>query len=363
MPIYANISTKKFWEDFRDDVRSGNIESMYNTGNIVYDNCDPETGTAFQIVGINDHFDTTMYQQGYTHSVTLCQYKLDIRQFSPIDAFIYLEKAMSPGTYSFTLENSYSYYFTTTTEVPIGGQLVLEWSFGSPTKVSSYASSTDTIPLDSDLKVTKYSGTSPEATFIGTILISNIGASEYGILNCWNRSKCGSSNYAQSGLRQFLNTANTGNTWWEPKTVFNRPHANRDLNGYLSTLNQDFVNVLANPSINYLTSSFEYPSIDGTTFPVNSTYTLTDKVFLLSHTEIGFTKTPTLGSIISYYYFMKYIKGYTRIKYIKDSENPNSWWTRTCESTYYLNVVNSSGTAASLNAYADCGVAPAVVIQ
>ena len=223
MPIYTQISTQKFWEDFRKDVRTGLISERYSVGNLIYDNCDSETGTAFQIVGIDHHFDPILYNQGYNHSITLCQYKLDIRQFNAIDAFICLDKAMSPGIYYFTIPNydatyggNKSYYFTTTTEIPIGGQIVMNWPYNqTPKTVSTYSSSISTTALDNNLTLTEYiSETSPEATYIGTISYSTtITTSEFGKLNHIHRARYGSNNYAQSGLRQLLNTNTNANTW------------------------------------------------------------------------------------------------------------------------------------------------------
>lgn len=373
MPIYANISTKKFWEDFRDDVRSGHIGMRYNIGNIVYDNCDSTTGTAFQIVGIDDHFDPVLYNQGYKHSITLCQYKLDVRQFSATDAFICLDKAMSPGTYYFTIPNydatyggNKSYYFVTTKEIPIGGQIVMNWPSNQvPKTVSTYSSSISTTALDNNLTLTEYiSGTSPEAIYIGTISYSTtITTSEFGKLNYIQRARYGSNNYAQSGLRQLLNTNANANTWWDPKTIFNRPYANRDINGYLSTLNPDFLNVLVNPEITYISNNtFEFQSLDGTSFSLNTNYTLTDKMFLLSHTEVNLSANPTLGSVLDYY--NSYTNNSNRIKYRKDNGNADYWWLRTPYPAYASSVrlVTTSGASATRANYS-YGAAPACVIQ
>ena len=61
--------------------------------------------------------------------------------------------------------------------------------------------------------------------------------------NCVHRMRYGSNNWAESGLRQWLNTAGAANTWWEPKTVFDRP-TNAGSVGFLKGFDPAFLNVI-----------------------------------------------------------------------------------------------------------------------
>lgn len=372
MPIYANITTEKYWNDIREIVRAGQSSTYLPVGKILYDTADSTTGTAFQVVGNNKHFDPDLTAQGYTNSITLCQVKLDIRQLDAIQAFIYLEKEMQAGVYRFTIPNydaanggNKTYYFTTTKNVPIGGQVVLSWpSNQTPKNVSTYDSYTNATEIESSLTLTEWDS-SVTVENLGTISLSTtITTSEYGKLNHIHRARYGSNNYAQSGIRQILNSNKLANQWWQPTSIFSRPYGNRAVNGYLTTLNSDFVNVLGTPEITCISNNtFEYQSLDGTTYPLNTTYTVRDKMFLLSHTEVNLSFSPNIGTVLDYY--STHSSNSDRIKYRKDNNNAYYWWLRAPHPSHAHGerIVYTSG--ALINSYANNsnGSAPACIIQ
>ena len=360
------------WEGFRNIVRQGKARYYYPIGSILYDTFDESTGTAFQVIAYNKHFDPSLTAQGYTHSITLCQLKLDIRQFDAIEAMLYLTRVMPAGTYRFTLPNydaSYggnkTYYFTTTQDIPVDGVIVLNWPYQRvPQTVSTYPTVSSTTAINSNLTLTEWDD-SVIAVDLGTVTLSTtVNTGDYGIFNHIHRARYGSNNYYQSGLRQLINTDATANTWWQPQTIFDRPYSNRTLAGYLSTLNPDFVNVLATPEITYITNNvFEYQSLDGTTFITNTNYTInTDKMFLLSHTEVNLSSSPNIGSILDYYVNADNTK---RIRYRKDNNNAYYWWLRTQNpfGAHYERFVSSSGALGSPGAGSSYGSAPACIIQ
>ena len=366
------------WSGIRSVVRSGLAQTYYPVGSIIYDNFDSSTGTAFQVVGYDKHFDPALTAQGYTHSMTLCQLKLDLRAFDNTEAFLYLEQELPAGTYRFTIPNydaSYggnkTYYFTSTGAVPVGGQIVMNWPYNqTPKTVSAYTSQTSTTAITgfSALTLTEWvDGTSPQATDIGTIAgpTSQTGSSTYGKMNHIHRARYGSNNYYQSGLRQWMNASGTGGTWWEPQTIFDRPYGNRTNDGYLSTLNPDMVGMLGTPTIESLANSyFETASLDGTTFTTSQKYTIsTDKMFALSPVEVGFSTTDTsVGTLMNYY---ANATNDTRIKNRKDTGAAYYWWLRTPNPSYayYVRYVDSSGALSYSTARNTYGVAPACIIQ
>lgn len=360
------------WEGIRKIVRAGLASTYYPLGSIIYDTFDPSTGTAFQVVGYDKHFDPSLTAQGYTHSMTLCQLKLDLRQFDATESMMYLTYAMHAGTYRFTIPNydaSYggnkTYYFTTTADTPVGGVITLSWPYNqNPASVSTYATPESTTALNSAKALTVWDE-SVTATDLGTVTYSDTASTgAYGIFNHIHRARYGSNNYYQSGLRQLLNTDKAASTWWQATTIFDRPYSNRTSAGYLSTLNPDMIFVLGTPEISYRTNNtFEYPSIDGTTFTKNTSYTIsTDKMFLLSHTEVNLSSSPNIGSVLDYYVNADNAK---LIKYRKDNGNAYHWWLRAPHPSVALHerVVISSGALSYSGAYNSYGSAPACIIQ
>ena len=370
-----------YWGKIREDVRSGLAQTKFPVGTILYDNEDETTGRAFQVVGYDKHFDPSLTARGYNHSMTLCQLKLSGPwQYDAIEAFLYTTVEMQPGTYKFKIPNydtayggNKTYYFTSTASVPVDSQIVLKWDYQKPpASVTAYAgpnpqTKTTAITGFNTLQLSEWvKGESPEAIDLGTIKLSNNDPdSAYGKLNHIHRARYGSNNYYQSGLRQLLNTDLAANNWWNPTTIFDRPYENRTTNGYLRSLNEDFINVLATPEITHITNNlFEYTSLDGRTFALNTEYKInTDKVFLLSHTEVGLSSAPNIGTVLDYY--STHNTNNDRIKYRIDNGNAYYWWFRTPYPSLAGNFRRclTSGALGSNVASNSYGVAPAHIIQ
>ena len=370
------------WEGIREIVRAGKASQYYPIGSIIYDNFNESTGTAFQVVAYDNHFDPTLTAQGYTHSMTLCELLLtDVITFDAQEAFLYTEVDIPAGTYKFTIPNydatyggNKTYYFTSTTTLPSGSQIVMNWPYQqTPKTVTGYVGpnpQTNTTALSgfSALTLTEWvDGTSPEATDLGTIAgpTTQLGTSNYGQMNHIHRVRYGSNNYLQSGIRQYINSNSAANTWWTPQTVFDRPYGSRSSAGRLTKLNQDLVSVMATPEIKSRTNSyFETTSLDGTTFTLSTDYTInTDKMFLLSPMEVNFNTTDTtIGTTLNYYVGANNDK---RIKIRKSNNTAYYWWLRTPYPSTASSVrgVDPSGALYSYTANTSRGAAPACVIQ
>ena len=365
------------WRNYRDLVRTGTAAEQYPVGTLLYDNWGDDTSTAFRIVSYDRYFDAERTVQGYTHSVILLEEKLNYGtiQFDATEAWLYVENNPLPaGDYIFTIPNydvSYggnqTYKFTADASVPVGGQLTLSWpSSQQPASVSGYSSSTSTSELftasSSNSKFGVWDGTG-NPTNLGTIKLSMTSPdSDYGKLNHIHRVRYGSNNYYQSGLRQWLN-ATTASGWWQPSNIFDRPYGNRNTAGRLSTLNSDMVAVLVNPTVTCITNNvFETgngPS--GTAFALNTSYTILDKLFLVTHSEVNASSSPNIGSTLTYY---TNATNTQRIKY-KPDNTAGYWWLRTPYPSNAINErnVNSSGALYYTNASYSGGVAAACVIQ
>lgn len=368
------------WQNIRDIVRAGKGETYYPVGSIIYDNFDSSTGTAFQVVAHDHHFDPTLTAQGYTHSMTLCEVALtDVITFDAEEAFIYTDTVMPAGTYKFKIPNYESayggnktYYFTSTADLPAGSQIVMTWAYHQPpASVTAYSgatpwTSTTAVTGFNDLPLTEWDE-SVTATDLGTIAgaKTELGHSDFGTMNHIHRARYGSNNYLQSGLRQYINSDGAANTWWQAQTVFDRPYESRSSAGKLTKLNAGMVAVMAKPEIQSRTNSyFETTSFDGTTFTLSTNYTITtDKIFLLSPKELNInTADKTVGSVLDYYVNAGNAE---RIKYRKSDGSAYYWWLRTPYPSYahQIRLAAATGALNNYSAYASVGVASACVIQ
>ena len=191
------------------------------------------------------------------------------------------------------------------------GQIVYKYKTGTPSKLYLYAS-----PDTSTASALFNPTAGADGTYLGKIKGSMSDTdSSYGQMNyfqrcCNNGSSSqtgvlsGSNNYYQSTLRQWIN-ATTETNWWTPGCVFARPSTSMaSLPGKLYSLNSDMKSVLATPTIPCRTNTvFETGSIGETQFALDTAYTVRDKMFLPSHTELNLdiTTAPTIGSTWSYF--------------------------------------------------------------
>lgn len=362
------------WEEFRKAVRSGKAQSLYPVGTKLYENWGDTTSDAWIVVDYptgEDYLDSDLAQQGYTNRVMLMEEKINyLRQFDAIEAWLYAETAIPAGTYRFKIPNydatyggNKTYIFTSTADVPVGGQLTLTWAYQqNPSAVQAYSSSTATSTLF-NVSIAEWDGTTP-CTDLGTIKLAMSDAdSTYGKLNHIHRARYGSNNYAQSGIRQWFNSDAAANAWWQPTTIFDRPYGNRNTAGRLNTMDNDMKSIIATPTINCITNNlFESPSLDGTTFALQTAYTIQDKLFPVTHTEINLSSTPNVDSVLSQYIGAD---NADRIKYRADNGNAYYWWLRTPYPTYaYLERhVGTSGALSNYNANSTYGGVAACIIQ
>ena len=367
------------WDTVQAIVRSGLAPQYYPVGTLLYDNMDESTGKAFRVVGYDNFFDETLTDQGYSHSMTLLEEKLNYPsiQFDAPEAWLYLsydgQDIVSGTAYRFTIPNydaSYggnkTYIFTATANVSKetaadagdGGQLTLAWAYQqNPSSVNAFENSSSTTPLfgNNGASISEWNGTD-ECINLGTIKLAMSDAdSTYGKLNHIHRVRYGSNNYYQSGMRQWLN-ATTASDWWQPTTIFDRVYGSRSTAGRLSTLNANMVAKIATPTITCITNNlFE------TGFALNTQYTVKDKIFLLTHTEVGLSDNPNIGNTLAYYVGAANSK---RIKY-KTDNTAQHWWLRTPYPSYATleRNVTTSGALSINYANNNSGAAAACIIQ
>lgn len=222
------------------------------------------------------------------------------------EAFYFAENGLVAGTYNFTAsrrrfytsENGNKFQFTLTQDVPAGGQLVLNatnYKSLNGTAIKSYTNGSSIQPIETVIL---------SAGFEGTNLGITDGTSKN--INHMNRIENGSNNYAQSAVRQWLNSVGDVGQVWTPMTKYDRPPEwTKNYSGFMQRLPSDFLEIVQPAIIPCCTNSvFETNNLDGTAVAINQVYNLLDKFFLLSRPEItGGWNNPKLkdGVQLEYY--------------------------------------------------------------
>ena len=287
-------------------------------------------------------------------------------QYDATEAFYFAELGLAAGTYNITIanqawytaDNGKTFQFELTKALPVGGQLVFAMTYNATLEgksVKSYANKTTTTALET---VTLTEGS--EGTSLGTTNGSSPN------VNHMHRAIFGSNNYAQSAVRQWLNSAAVAGSVWTPTNVFDRPASwATSYNGFMHGLPADFLAVVQPAVLACRTNSlFEVESLDGAAFAINQLYSLkADKFFLLSRPEIfGDWDSASYkdGTQLEYY------NGLTATERIKrDAAGTARYaWLRSPypSGAYYARIVYSSGEVGNSNAYHGGGVAPACII-
>lgn len=190
--------------------------------------------------------------------VVQSHYAMQGVQFDASEAIYVASSAMPAGTYNFTIGTNWGthcvagkiYQFTTTKEIPAGGQVVVGrnnqiYTWGAPDnapstwKVHTFASNSATTPLDTNLEVTEGSS----GTSLGSIA-SNTEYSTSGVNNL-QRAGYGYNRWSQSANRQFYNSSAAAGAWWAPQNPFDRaPEQLETVRGFMAGFDEDFLNII-----------------------------------------------------------------------------------------------------------------------
>lgn len=359
------------WNDVKNAVRLGLGEKLFPVG-YEFTTEDSVTGAIITWV-VRGHNHHTAANGKLEHSMTLemkyvygtASGTYKAMQFDNTEALYYASEGLSAGTYNFTLLAGYdatygggkTLSFTLTKPVPAGGVIMFPWGYqkqATDTKVSTYESNTATAAIESVAVVESADGT-------------NLGTADgkTANMNHSHRIRYGSNNYAQSAIRQWLNSDAAAGSVWAPTNIFDRPPSwATNTSGFMRGLPADFLEAVQAAIVPCRTNSiFEVNSLDGTEFAVNQVYTLSDKFFLLSRPEIYGTwdsSTYKDGELLEYY------NGLTDTERIKRDEagSARDAWLRSPHPGYadLARIVSTSG---ALNCNSAChayGVAAACII-
>lgn len=360
------------WEDIKNAVRLGLGEKLFP---VAYEFTTLDADTTQNIIWVvRTHDYHIAANNKLTHTMTLEAknvYSLSSGaqkavQYDATEAFYYAEQELAAGTYNITIanqawytaDNGKTFQFTLATAVPAGGQLVFAMTYNATLEgksVKSYANKTTTTALET---VTLTEGS--EGTSLGTTNGSSPN------VNHMHRAIFGSNNYAQSAVRQWLNSGGAAGSVWTPTNVFDRPASwATSYNGFMHGLPADFLAVVQPAVLACRTNSlFEVESLDGTAFAINQLYNLkVDKFFLLSRPEIfGDWDSASYkdGTQLEYY---NSLTATERIKRDAAGTARNAWLRSPNPSNANsARLDNSSGEVSGSSAYDGYGVAPACII-
>lgn len=296
-------------------------------------------------------------------------------QYDSTEAMYACETALPAGTYNFTLCDNYNteygggktYQFTTTKQIPAGGQIVFNWGYNvqaSASKINTFSKAEDTTALEANISVTEGNG----GTSLGTAKIAVDGN-----MNSIHRLRYGSNRMSTSAIRQHLNSAAKAGSVWKPQTKFDRPPSwVTSTAGFMHGLDPEFINMCATVMVDTVLSPV---SGDTTTTEANAGtgYETTEDVFFLaSRSEIFGGKENNSDNGVPFEYYSAnsdHASATTaddknRIKY-NASGTPYYWWERTpiVDGAGYVRGCYPSGFVGYYsNANSSVGVVPACIV-
>ena len=266
--------------------------------------------------------------------------------YDAFEAFYYAEKGLPAGTYYITFPYNVvnwgvgAYNFTIG-DLPAGTSLCFATTPEEALIIEAYHYPTNS--WYGDAHVTN----GAIGTSLGTFAVD---------LNHLHRALYGSNNYKESAIRHYLNNVNARSTGFALHGKYDRPSpwllANDGfIYGLDSGLRDVIVDVIVPCSAN---DTFESPDSDTV---VGEPYTLVDKVFLPSATELGKNVSNSASDSAALPYF-KNATNEMRIRYYEGV--PRRYWTRSPESrnSFGVECVNIDGGMTNIQAYNSSGIVP-----
>ena len=183
-------------------------------------------------------------------------YAMDGVQFGASRAVYYCAEALPAGTYVFQITTTWNkavagyYQFTTTQEIPAGGQIVIGknndfYTWGAPDqeisnwRVFTFGTVGSTTALESNLAVTTVES--------GTPLFTLSTAAKYNANGEGNLQSCGYgyNRWKFSSMRKYLNSDAAEGQWWTASDNADRPAQQlATLTGFMKGFESDFLSVL-----------------------------------------------------------------------------------------------------------------------
>lgn len=348
----------KDWGTVQALVRAGLAPKIFAIGDQLVCNHEIYGELVWDVIGI-DH-DTPSDSQ-FKHSITLQLHDCcENFQFDAPEAMYYCTNELPAGTYYFTIQNydaayggNTSYYFTLTNTVPAGGQIDFRWGHNvkaSECKISTYKS-----PASLDCIETVNVNEGTEGNFLG------VTDGTYENMNHAQRLRYGSNNWKQSAVKQWLNSADDENLWWNSAGRFDRAPSYIDKPGFLNGIDADFLSVLGKinkrTALNNVTDGGKYEDS-------------TELMFFISYSEAYSGLENAVKEGEPYPYYKDYSKlldagigaDDNRIKYF--SGLAKYWWLRSpnAGNAYSVRGVGTNGDVYSCEARYVSAIAPACCV-
>lgn len=311
------------WRAIKENVKMGFGELLYPVGTEFEVECPSGTPYNSIIFVVVDH-----RVENNEHIMTmLMKHVIYSTEFDAIQAIICPEETMPAGTYHFTLLDGYdtahdggkNVQFTLANDLEAGGQIVMSWPYNQTW-------------IGKNMTVYHAFGTSAIET---CVMSEGTGGNDLGvadgtvsILNHTHRARYGSNNYKESAIRNWLDSDDAANTWQTQQTRFQRPCSYRMRAGFVTYLDPEFVAVIREGT--HLNRTNEIFDLNGK----KQAYSTTDKFYLASQEEIGFSSESGIvcGSVFDYYNGTSQAD---KIKYdINSQATARTWWLRAPTPSY-----------------------------
>lgn len=322
LPSALDVST---WTAIQKVVRTGMAPETFPIGTELTAEHDVYGDLTFVVV---EHDHLLGVTDPTAHTMTLgVKDTIASAQYDAPEAFYVADEELVAGTYNITLAETYeswlaeTYEFTLTENLPVGGQLTISGDSSSALEtltVVAYADSNTTTPIE---------------TAVITVAATGTSLGEFGNeLNHVSRVAYGSGNYAESAIRQLLNSYEDAGDVWAPQTKYDRPPTwVATLRGFKGALDTELIDVIGTVSVPCAANSV-YESPDSIT-TVGEKYVIDDDIYLLSRNEVfGTADTVADDSIhLSYY------------EDVDNRKKADVWYLRTSNAPSVVRSVDTDG--------------------
>ena len=349
----ATIDTSN-WAGIQRAVRSGVAPSLFPVGAQLVVNHGTYGDMVFDVVA-HDYFKSTHDPNAHTMTI-MSHVSIGKLQYDAPEAFYYAFDDLPAGTYNFTIKETYrlwekgTYQFTLTQTLPCFGHLSI-----SPNAETALTSCkvTSVVPASMGGVIETVSITEGNG---GT----NLGTFGEG-LNHIKRVSEGSDNYAESAIRQFLNSSKPMNEAWAGYTKYDlAPSWWGTEDGFMLGLDEDFLSVVGEVIVPCATNSeYECPV---SKYEKGTKYILKDKFYLASAREVMGDSSSYVDDGTSQFTYYVGSDSVDREKY--QGGTPYAWWTRSPYKTLTANVqdVTAAGLLSAHYPRYNFGIAPVCTI-
>jgi hypothetical protein len=334
------------WASIQKAVRAGIAPNVLPVGTQLVVNHSVYGDIKLDVVAHN-HYETADVKGG--NSMTLmCHDIITSIRFDEREAFYYAEEELPAGTYHFYLtpDSSNAGQFTLDQPLLKGGQLFI---YGNP----SYS-------IDSSEILAYDYPTSQSVPRTYDITVGNGGVSlgTLGVeLNQTQRLFYGSNNYKESAARQFVNSSAGAGSVWSPQTKYDFcPEWKDVLAGFANGFSEDFLSKVGRVVVP-CSANNTHESSDSTVVK-GKKYTVEDKFFLPSQTELFGTSKNIMEDGSSQLPFFKNASSADRVKY--SGAYASRYWLRSAEyeNAISVGVVDTNGYLIGRSANDSYGIVP-----